>query len=195
MKKIILTITMALIFILIYVSCYKTNSGNESENVETNRNYDNTDDMESEDIVEYLMYNDLIHENYKSSVTSTILKELYCYFPNSKGWSWEVPGKEEKDYVIQFQSCYSGEDDAQYQLQVLLKPDFSIELLEDSIEIDIEKGFCVYMANEEYAYHGCRIVEYNAEYYDREKDIYFKAVIPLFSLQESDEWKDINRKI
>lgn len=195
MKKVILIITIALIFILIYVSCYITHRENESENAETSRKHDNIDDMGSEDILEYLMYNDLIYENYKSSVTSTIFKELYCYFPNAKGWSWEVLGKEDKDYVIQFQNCYSGEDDAQYQLQILLKPDFSIELLEDSIEIDIEKGLCVYMANEEYAYHGCRIVEYNAEYYNREKDIYFKTVIPLFSLQESDEWKDINRQI
>lgn len=194
MKKIVVIITIVLVFILIYVSCFTTNKG-KNENVETGRNYDNMDDLKSEDIVDYLLYNDLMHENYKSSATSTIFKELFCYFPNSPGWSWEVLGKEEEDYVVQFQSCYSGEEDAQYQLQVLLKPDFSMELLEDSIEIDIEKGFCVYMTNEEYVYHGCRVVEYNAEYYDVEKDIYFEAVIPLFPLQESDEWKDINRKI
>lgn len=180
-----------LISILVCVSCHSTNINNESENVKTSRNCDNTDDLGIEEIVDYLMYNDLIHENYKSSATSTIFKELYCYFPNSQGWSWEVSEKKEKDYVIQFQS-YNDGNDIQYQLQALLKPDFSMELLEDSIETDIEKGFCVSMSNEEYVYNGCRIVEYNAEYYDIEKDIYFEAVIPLFSLQESDEWKEIN---
>lgn len=187
-------IAIVLVFILIYVSCFTTHK-EKSENVETDRKYGNTDDLKSEDIVDYLLYNDLMHENYKSSATSTIFKELFCYFPNSPGWSWEVLGKKEEDYVVQFQSCYSGAEDAQYQLQVLLKPDFSMELLEDSIEIDIEKGLCVYMADKEYVYHGCRIVEYNAEYYDAERDIYFEAVIPLFPLWESDEWKDIDRKI
>jgi len=68
-------------------------------------------------------------------------------------------------------------------------------LLEDTIEVDIEKGFCVYKADEEYFYHGCKIVDYNVEYHNQVRDIHYKAVVPLFSTQESAEWREINCNI
>ena len=165
-----------------------------SEKAETNRKFDNTLDMEIEDIRNLLLDCTSVNPNFKSSVDRKLIKDLYYYFPNPIGWWWDIIGKEEDDYVLQIQSYDDGEY-GKYQLQALLKPDFSIVLLEDTIEVDIEKGFCVYKADEEYFYHGCKIADYNVEYHDQARDIYYKVVIPLFSTQESTEWREINCNI
>lgn len=219
-KYLVLVAGMFSLFTLIFVFCFiglnKKNSiskeinidGNQddadgvelnwekvnSEKTEEKHKHDITVNMKVENIMSYLVDTDNINPNFKSSVASKFLEDLYYFSPNPEGWSWDIIGKEGDDYVIQIQSYNNGEY-GQYQLQALLKPDFSIVFLEDTIEIDIEKGICVYKAGEEYFYHGCRIVEYNVEYYDQARDIYYKAVIPLFSTQESTEWREINCNI
>ena len=54
---------------------------------------------------------------------------------------------------------------------------------------------CVYCTNSDYVYHGCRVSEYCATYYNEERDIYVEALIPLLSIEDELKWKEINCKI
>lgn len=159
------------------------------------RKYDISNDMTKEELNNYLIKYEIC-DNYQSTLRSEIERKLKNYFPNIQKWGWRIIGKEETDYLAELIS-YDDEKmkENEYKAYFLIKPDFSIELLEDTVEIHPEAGFCIYPSGLDYVYCGCRIAEYCAEYNYQKRNIKLNAAIPLFSLEESEDWNDINCNI
>lgn len=159
------------------------------------RKFDISHDMTKEELNNYLIRYEIC-DNYKSTLRSAIERKLKNYFPNIQEWGWRIIGKKETDYLAEFTS-YDDEKMKEngYKAHFLIKPDFSIELLEQTIEINPEKGFCIYPLGLDYVYCGCRIAEYYAEYEYQEHNIELSATIPLLSFEENEAWNDINCNI
>lgn len=151
----------------------------------------------------YFEENHVSYENYRSSIHDEIEEKFRYYFPCLKTWTWHFTGWQGKDRMMTFEGSDDelSEEGYQYTAQFILHPDFSIEVLEDTIEVEAEKSLCIYTvrnaddADADYAYHGGRICEYRAVYYDAERDLSFDAVIPLFSIKDTDKWNEMNCNI
>lgn len=143
------------------------------------------------------------HQHYQISILESMTDQLQVWFPNLNMWGWDIIGKTEKGYIAdiyndeiydeigyEVETGYSA-----YKVQILIKPDFSIEILPDTIEVEPKKGFCMYASDQEFAYNGCRMGTYCVEYYIQEKSFYLNASIPLFSLKDGLEGNEINRSI
>lgn len=143
------------------------------------------------------------HQHYQISILESMTDQLQVWFPNLDMWGCDIIDKTEKGYIADIYN-YDIYDEIGYEVeteyiayktQILIKPDFSIEILPDTIEVDPKKGFCIYASDQEFAYNGCRMGIYYAEYYIQEKDFYLKAAIPLFSLKDGLEGNEINSSI
>ncbi|GFI03475.1 hypothetical protein IMSAGC005_02312 [Lachnospiraceae bacterium] len=160
-----------------------------------NQEYDSTADMTSEEVWEYLE-NYYIDQSthYKSTVWSTYEELVNYYFPDMERWGTYIFEKREEDYVALVYDCAMDHSE-RYQAQILIHPDFSVEMLENTIKTNPEAGFCIYASGEDYIYHGCRIAEYHVEAYDEETELYLDATVPLFSQREGADWDELNQCI
>lgn len=184
---------------------YQENDG--GEDIYTGK-ADHVNAMALEEAAAYLDEGDFFrtrvsYENYGFSIHDGIEAEFRYYFPGLRVWDWHWGEEAGEDRVMVFcgSDGESPKDGYWYTASFLLKQDFSIDVLEETIEADTEKALCVYTtksiedADADYAYQGCRISEYRAVYYDPGRDISFDAVIPLFSVKETDRWNEMNRSI
>lgn len=156
--------------------------------------------MSEEEITDYIIeYSNGKYKNYKSVLWINMLEEVQRYFPHIKfgEWMWEVVGKADNKYLIEINSIDPNTREKNNSLiaQMILEPDGTLKILENTVCTQPQNGLCVYASDIQYLYHGCAIREYNVEFYNEEKDIYLKAVIPLFSLENSSKWNEINRSI
>lgn len=141
------------------------------------------------------------YDNYRISLWEEIQDTFEYYFPDLTARSWDFMEADGEDYIVEFHGYNGEEREHRYTARFVLRPNLTIDVLEDTISTAPEKGFCVYTtaaiddAGADIVYHGCRISEYQAVYYDAGKDVFCNARIPLFSVRGGDEWKEMNRRI
>lgn len=143
------------------------------------------------------------HQHFKINILESMENQIRVWFPNIETeWGWSMVGKTEEGYIAKVYNddIWDETGDAEtgynaYNAQVIIKPDWSMELLPDTIEVYPEKGFCIYASGQEFAYNGCEMGNYHAEYYIEKKDFYLDASIPLFSIKNGLEGNEINRAI
>lgn len=155
---------------------------------------ENAGEMTVEELDEYLLEYGSYNISYKTTLIEEIDKRLRYYFPNMEDKVWKITGKKGNGHIVEFYSL-PVQETSKYRAEFLINPDFSVELLENTIEVNPNMGMCICANGKKYVYHGCRIVEYEATGYNDEKDVYMKAVIPLFSMEQNSEWDGINRSI
>lgn len=162
------------------------------------REIESAADMTEEELQDYLIRSYGSFMNYRSYLIDTIKEQFKLYFPNVY---WSIRNdirKEGNNYVMEiygFDEDAGSMEDKKCSAQFVLKPDFSMEIMEDTITIYPDNGFGITATDTVYAYHGCRIVEHYGEYYDQERDLRLQVVMPLFSIRDSMEWNEINCRI
>lgn len=165
-----------------------------SEHIE--RKGESTDNMTAEEVWRYMRkYDYYDNDNYRSSIWGTYEKTMKYYFPNREWWFTDIIEKRENDYVAQISDFDRLQKKESFEAQVLIKPDFSIEILEDTIKVNPKDEFCIYASGTDYIYHGCRMAEYHVEFHNQERDLFLESEVPLFSLKESEDWDEINQNI
>lgn len=130
--------------------------------------------------------------NYKTTIYMSIFDELKEYFPNLQTENWEITGQEDDHYIAQFFGAKDTDD--LYTGEFLIYPDLTIEVLEDTIELHPENGFCTFTTGEIYLYHGCRMEECRGVYCDANRDARIDVSFPVF-YAEGDEWDAVNASI
>ncbi len=166
---------------------------------EIGRKMDSIDEMSAEELKEYLSGYAYYYYGKNTNIRNIVENELDYYLPQNKWWNWtaNVVTKEGNDFILQLKdNGYAVGLGMGYEAQIRIRPDFTVELIEDSIKIrKKEIGFCVYKSDREYIYHGSKIVEYYGEHYHWKHDVNMEIILPLFSNRESDKWDEMNRCI
>ncbi len=166
---------------------------------ETGRKMDSIDEMSAEELKEYLSEYAYYYYGKNTNIRNIVENELDYYIPQNNWWNWtaNVVTKEGNDFILQLKdNGYAVGLGMGYEAQIRIRPDFTVELIEDSIKVrKKEIGFCVYKSDREYIYHGSKIVEYYGERYNKEHDIHMEVILPLFSNRESDKWDEMNKCI
>ncbi len=160
----------------------------------TMKDGENAGEMTVEELAGYFSQYGSYNSPYKETFIEEMNEKLSFYFPNMEDNIWKITEKREDGHIAQFYSMSIGET-GKYKVELLIKPDFSMELLKDTVEINPDMGMCIYAKDRQYPYHGCRIDEYEVSAYNSEKDVYLKAVIPLFSMEQDPAWEGVNRSI
>lgn len=168
----------------------------------TGRIKENVTEMGSDHIKEYVFkdYGSGPCNNYKTSIDKVIFDELKEYFPNLQVQSWDIAGEYDDKYTARFSGSNHSSDTYQdeqfdtYTGKFMIYPDFAIEVIEDTIQLHPEKGFCTYATGELYLYHGCRMEECKGSYYNSAMDVQFDVSFPIF-YTEGDEWEKTNTDI
>lgn len=185
------------------VDIYSTNT-DETKDISLNlknarqniiRNWDNACEMNKDEINDYLFDSHVFGNfKYKNSIEMLILNELDDYFPNLQNEGWNI--KEEYDaYIADFYGNSQGSyDKSTYTGQFILQPNFTIDVIEDTIELHPENGFCTYATGEIYAYKGCYIEECFGSYYDSENNNYLEVFFPIYYTTDN-EWRNFNTNI
>ncbi len=166
---------------------------------EIGRKMDSIDEMSAEELKEYLSEYVYYYYGKNTNIRNIVENELDYYIPQNRWWNWtaNVVTKEGNDFILQLKdNGYAVGLGMGYEAQIRIRPDFTVELIEDSIKVrKKEIGFCVYKSDREYIYHGSKIVEYYGERYNKEHDIHMEVILPLFFNRESDKWDEMNRCI
>lgn len=200
MKKVILRRIGIMLFLFLLTNILAGYGINGNESVKESETF--TMSMTLDEVSDYL--NECKkHQHYRINILESMTNQIQVWFPNVEIWGCHIVDKTEEGYIAEIynDNIYNEIDgDVEtgyraYKTQILIKPDFSIEISPDTIEADPEEGFCIYAANQEFAYNGCRMGIYYAEYYIQEKDFYLKTSIPLFSLKDGLEGNKINYSI
>ncbi len=166
----------------------------QTPEVAIDRKVDSIGEMSAEELEEYFRGYAYYYYDKNVNIIDIIEKELNYYLPHNKWWGWAnstVIG-EGNNYLLQLQDyVYLG-----CEAQIRIRPDFTVELTEDSIKAgENKRGFCVFKTDREYIYHGSKIVEYYGEHYHWKHDVNMEIILPLFSNRESDKWDEMNRCI
>jgi len=139
------------------------------------RKMDSIDEMSAEELKEYLSGYAYYYYDKNVNIIDIIEKELDYYFPQYKKWDWieSMVIREGNDYILQLQDfSYLHNFRPEYEAQFRIRPDFTVELIEDSIKAGKKEiELCVYKTDREYIYHGGKIVEYYGERYHREHNV------------------------
>lgn len=166
---------------------------------EIGRKMDSIDEMSAEELKEYLSGYAYYYYDKNVNIIDIIEKELDYYLPQYKKWDWieSMVIREGNDYILQLQDfSYLHNFRPEYEAQIRIIPDFTVELIEDSIKAGKKEiELCVYKTDREYIYHGGKIVEYYGERYHWEHDVDMEIILPLFSNRESDKWDEMNKCI
>lgn len=176
------------------------NEGAEEEKPEIVpvRKQDNADTMGEDEINKYMFDTHLLgNMAEKRSIKILILDALEEYFPNLQDEVWEITEKEESHYIAQFYGNINrngSRDECAYTGEFILQPNFTIKVLEDTIELHPENGFCAYTSGEIYAYQGCYIEECTGSYYDPQRNNRFDVSFPIYYTKDS-AWRDFNDNI
>lgn len=174
------------------------NQGAEKEKTEsvTVREQDNADTMGEDEINKY-MFDTHLSGNMaeKRSFKILILDAMEKYFPNLNDEVWEIVEKEGDHYIAKFYGNIKGSrDECAYKGEFILEPNFTITMLEDTIELHPENGFYAYTSGEIYAYQGCYIEECTGSYYDQQRNNRFDVSFPIY-YTEDNAWRDFNNNI
>lgn len=163
----------------------------------SSRVQDNAGAMNKDEINSYMFDTDL-HSNMsqKTSFKFLILKELEAYFPNLENEVWEIIEKEDDDYIAKFyvNRIDIPRDKCAYTGKLLLHPNFTITILDDTIEPHPENGFCAYATGEIYAYQGCYIEECTGSYLDMQNNNRLDVSFPIYYTKDN-EWRNFNSNI
>ena len=163
------------------------------------RKMDSIDEMSAEELKEYLSGYAYYYYDKNVNIIDIVEKELDYYLPQYKKWDWieSMVIREGNDYILQLQDfSYLHNFRPEYEAQFRIRPDFTVELIEDSIKAGKKEiELCVYKTDREYIYHGGKIVEYYGEHYHWKHDVNMEIILPLFSNRESDKWDEMNRCI
>lgn len=169
-------------------------SAEQTPEAAIDRKVDSIDEMSTEELEEYFRGYAYYYYDKNVNIIDIIEKELNYYLPHNKWWRWadSIVIGEGNNYVLQLQdSVYWG-----CAVQIRIRPDFTVELIEDSIKAgENKRGLCVVKTDREYIYHGSKIVEYYGEHYHWKHDVNIEIILPLFSNRESDKWDEMNRCI
>lgn len=170
------------------------NSDTNEEQGTVDRIQENVIDIGVNDIWNYVLkdYGPGSCNNYKTTIYMSIFHELKEYFPNLQIENWEITAQEDGNYIAQF---FGGKESADlYTGEFLIYPDSSIEVLENTIELYPENGFCIFTTGELYLYHGCQMEECQGSYYDSSRDVQYDVSFPIF-YADGDEWDAVNTSI
>lgn len=142
------------------------------------------------------------YQHFEIDILESIANQIRIWFPNLEVWGWSIVDKTEDGYIanIYNDDIWDETGNAEtgycaYKAQILIKPDWSMELLPDTIEVNPEKGFCIYASGQEFVYNGCELENYHTEYYIEKKNFYLDASVPLFSIKDGLEGNEINRAV
>ena len=157
---------------------------------------DNASIMESDEVDKYIFDAHLFSNMAeKTSLKILMLEALEVYFPNLYNEVWEITGKKKNNYIAKF---YGNIDDSRdtctYTGEFILQPNFTIIILEDTIDLHPENGFCTYTTGEMYAYQGCYIEECIGSYYNSSRNNRLDVSFPMFYTVDN-EWEDFNSNI
>ncbi len=160
------------------------------------REQDNADTMRKDEINKYMFDTHLLgNMAEKRSFKILILDALEEYFPNLQDEVWEVTEKDGNHHIAKFYGNLKGSrDKCAYTGEFILEPNFTITVLEDTIELHPENGFCAYTSGEIYAYQGCYIEECTGSYYDPQRNNRLDVSFPIYYTKDS-AWRDFNNNI
>ncbi len=162
------------------------------------REQDNADTMGEDEINKYI-YSTCFFSNMAEKDTFRFFSSeaLEKYFPNLNGEVWEVVEKEGNHYIAKFYgngNIKGSRNECAYTGEFILEPNFTFTVLEDTIELHPENGFCAYTSGEIYAYQGCYIEECTGSYYDQQRNNRFDVSFPIY-YTEDNAWRDFNNNI
>ena len=154
---------------------------------------DTVEGMDRQEIEDYF----LEYWGYMHSRNYGMLEnELIYYFPNlnPEKWFWDIVEDGERGFLFEvYENMLGG---TRYKVQYCIRPDFSLELLEDTVQVnELEGYFSLYLGDEDYVYHGCMIQEYTGVFRLEEGGQGLKAEMPLLSTKENPEWNEVNRNM
>ncbi|MCM1220985.1 MAG: hypothetical protein NC548_41515 [Lachnospiraceae bacterium] len=162
------------------------------------RKQDNADVMEEDEIFDYV-HNTSLWGNMgeKRSFKILILDALEEYFPNLQNEVWVVKEKRGNHYIAEFYGNIIDmprEECAAYTGEFILQPNFTITVLEDTIALHPENGFCAYTSGEIYAYRGCYIEECTGSYLDSQRNNRLDVSFPIYYTKDA-AWREFNDNI
>ena len=104
-------------------------------------------------------------------------------------WTWDIVEDGEGGFLFEVRS-------SKYKIQYRIHPDFTLELLEDTLRVKEREGdFSLYRVGAYYGYHGHGIQEYTGIYRPEGGGEGLWVDMPLLSVKNNHRWNDVNRCI